>query len=1285
MPQPTAEEPDPNEVPTEQRFAWPLILIVTGLVFVISVLGFLSLHRQRFAAQTSVKNDLKAIANLKVEEIANWRNERLDDGRFLAHAPFASEDVAALLAKPDSVEIRHRVSRWLALMRAGDRYETALLFDAAGNLQLAEPQSRQAQAAAVRDFLPTALGSKDAALTDLHRDEGNGPIHIELLVPIFSPDARQGAPIAAVVLRMNPGQFLFPLLQRWPKTSSTAETVLVRVEGDEVVYLNELRHQHGTALTLRRPVSDPHLPAAMAARGPPGVFDGVDYRGASVLAAILPIPYSPWILIAKVDSSEAYLPIDDEMWRTGLSVAVLLAAFVLAGAYLWRQIHEAFIGREEALGRERRTLAERLAAITQHANDIILFLDQNGRILEANDRALATYGYNLEELRQLPPGGLRPPEAMNRLALQFGSIASPDGTVFETVHRRRDGSTFPVEVSGRAVEIEGRKYSLGIYRDLTQRNAHEREIERLNQLYLVLSQINQTIVRVETREALFSGVCKALIEYGRFKLAWIGWANPKTSAVDVVGQAGETDFLRGIQVFTDNRPEGCGPTGTCIRESRTYVCNDFAGDPRVGPWRAEGARHGIAASVALPIREGGVVQGALSAYSADKNAFGEKEIALLEEAVFDISFALDHLENERQRKEVETALRREQTLFTNLVGAIPDHMYFKDTQSRFVRINDSMARAFGLRDPSEAIGLTDRDFFTEEHAARALADEQRIMRFGLPIIGLEEMETWPDGRRTWVSTTKVALRDTNGTITGLVGISRDITEHKLANEKIREQAALLDQANDAIYVLGMDATIRYWNEGAVRLYGWSAAEAVGCKLAELNLGDNDQQENIDASLRRTGGWAGERRQTARDGTKLTVFSRLTLTQEARGQPAAIIAISTDVTEKKQIEAQFLQAQRLENLGSLASGLAHDLNNVLGPVLMATAFLKERLPDEADQNMIAAMEASAKRGAGIVRQVLTFARGVKGERVPVNLSNLLRETVDIVTETFPPTIEVKFAAPKDLWPVIGDATQLHQILMNLCINARDAMPRGGALSLTAENMSIDEAFSAMVPGARPGPHVCVKVADTGTGISQEHRKRIFEPFFTTKEKGKGTGLGLSTVMGITKSHGGFLRVKSAPGQGTCFEIYLPATPSAELLPEWTVQKGPARGEGQTILVVDDELAIRLVAGRILDNAGYKAMCAADGSEAIAIYAKHGERIAGVVTDMVMPGMDGPTLARTLRQINPSLPILGITGLGEHDGAETFEALGLPALLIKPFTSEKLLRALSDALQAVPGVR
>jgi PAS domain S-box-containing protein len=636
---------------------------------------------------------------------------------------------------------------------------------------------------------------------------------------------------------------------------------------------------------------------------------------------------------------------------------------------------------------------------------------------------------------------------------------------------------------------------------------------------------------------------------------------------------------------------------------------------------------------------------------------------------------------EDQRK-AEEALRYEQVLFQSLASAVPDNIYFKDRQSRFVRINSTMAKWFKLHEPGEAVGKTDFDYFAEEHARQAYGDEQHIMSTGEPLIGIEEKETWPDGRVTWASTSKVPLRDANGGITGLVGISRDITARKQAEAHIREQAALLENATDAIYVRALDHMITYWNHGAERLYGWTAAEAVNRKDTDLFLPATPGLEEAEKILLAGGSWTGEMRHSAKSGGLVTVFCRWSLMRDDEARPQVVFAIHTDVTEQRQLEARFLRAQRLENIGSLAAGIAHDLNNVLSPILLGAPLLRQAIHDESSLRVLTAIEASARRGVDIVKQVLTFARGVKGERIPLEPRHLLNDMLRIVEETFPKNIQAELDFDEKPWPVVGDATQFHQALLNLCVNARDAMPNGGRLTLVAANLNIDETFARMNPGAKVGPYVRIAVADTGMGIPPELMDKLFDPFFTTKEPGKGTGLGLSTVLGIVRSHDGFVRVESTVGKGATFEIYLPASPATAVANQPGSGKEPPRGNGELVLIVDDEAAVRKVLARMLEIFGYRVLAASEGTEAAALFGQHRDEIKVVLTDMAMPQMDGPALVSVLRSIDPAVRIIGCSGIGSLTKDKDYRALNLPAYLTKPFTADNLLTTLHRLL-ANPG--
>ena len=457
---------------------------------------------------------------------------------------------------------------------------------------------------------------------------------------------------------------------------------------------------------------------------------------------------------------------------------------------------------------------------------------------------------------------------------------------------------------------------------------------------------------------------------------------------------------------------------------------------------------------------------------------------------------------------------------------------------------------------------------------------------------------------------------------------------------------------------------------------------VGAKRCLWMVVFKDRSLQLDAAreaIIQNGEWNGEMHQVPRDGNEIIVESRWTLVRDEQGKPKSILVINTDVTEKKRMESQFLRAQRMESIGTLAGGIAHDLNNVLSPILMAIDMLQLRVADENSKRWFEVLRANAERGGSMVRQVLSFARGVEGERVALQPKHLIKEIVKILRETLPKSIEISFNLPGDLWIISADATQMHQVLMNLCVNARDAMPEGGSISIKAENVFLDENYARMHLEAKAGRFVVITVTDTGPGMSAEVQSRIFEPFFTTKEMTKGTGLGLSTALTIVKSHGGFINVYSELHKGSQFSVYLPALETPGTIDSAAAQTDLPLGNGELILVVDDEESIREITRGTLETFGYNVLTASDGTEALALYADKKNEIAAVLTDMVMPFMDGPSTIRALQRMNPKVRIIAASGLGTglHAGEGTLE--GVSVFLNKPYTAEKLLKTLAEVLR------
>ncbi len=506
-------------------------------------------------------------------------------------------------------------------------------------------------------------------------------------------------------------------------------------------------------------------------------------------------------------------------------------------------------------------------------------------------------------------------------------------------------------------------------------------------------------------------------------------------------------------------------------------------------------------------------------------------------------------------------------------------------------------------------------------------------------------------------------------------------EHKRSEEKLKLLATAFESAANAIVITDREGNITWANSSITKITGYNLNEIIGKNPRIFKSGKHDRAfyENLWNTITTGKVWGGEIINKKKDGTLYNEEITITPMFDENGNITNFIGVKQDVTEKKKMQAQFLRSQRMESIGILAGGIAHDLNNVIAPIMMAVELLSRNQDETQKKNMLEIIRTSAARGANIVKQILTFSRGIEGERSLLQPKHLIREIESFAKETFPKDIVISVNIAKDLWTLVGDATQIHQVLLKLCVNARDAMPNGGKLIISAENINLDEGYSKMHTEAKPGAYVVLKVSDTGTGIPDSIINKIFDPFFTTKEVGKGTGLGLSTVHGIVQNHKGFITVYSEVGKGTEFKVYLPASEGTSKKETQNNNNKIPKGNGELILFVDDEQPIREITKQTLESNGYKVITACDGVEAIALFAQNKDKIELVLTDMAMPVLGGASTIKAIQKINPKIKIIVTSGLLTHNIDEEKHVTVLKGFLQKPFTSEKLLKTIHDVLK------
>ena len=1091
------------EEKAEEPRRMPTILIAIFLVFSLGLIvsGYFYSKYQSAEIARSAEAELLNIAKLKVSQVKDWQRERLGDAHVLSENLSVSAILQLSLSNPSDRNLHKDLAQWLESVQKNYGYSGIVLFDPIRRPIVQAGEFFQTWASDnFASLFDSSAQTGRTLFSDLHEISGREQFRLDLLSPVFN---HAGTTLLGVLLlQIDPDRLLFPLVQNWPVQSRTSESDLIRIQEGGVIFLTKPRFGLHDQTKKLIPISRSRL-SAFPFEGHEEIMRDIDYRGEPVFAAVQQVQDFPWYLIVKEDEEEIFEPLRKNNWSIGLLVVFLILGAGGGVGFLWQNNSALFYRRQYRLESERRLIGEQFDNLRKYANDIIILIDSADLIVEANDRAVSAYGYTYGELIGMNKRELRPPEARTSFDRDVEKARASGGSIYETIHRRKDGSLFPVEISSREIDLGGKRFHQGIIRDITERRHAE---ENLRESERQLKEAQQVAMTGSSR-----------------------W-----------------DAQTDVTVWSDEmfRITGWDPA------------------------------HGAPSN------------------SDRAKLYTPESYALLQQAV---------------------------------------------------------ARALQAGDPYEL--------------------ELEIIR--------------PDGERRHVVVRGRAYRDEHKSIGGLLGTMQDITERKQTEALIREREVqyreLVESARDAIYTVSTGGLFTSINAAFESATGWKREEWIGKPFMDV-IHPDDVPRLADRFKRTIAGEAltlDEVRVKTKTGSFVLV-ELSSVPQTRDGKVIGSLGIGRDVTERRQLEEQLRRTQRLDSIGSLASGIAHDLNNVLGPILLSIDVLQRKLTDSSAAKMLETIRSSTKRGSEIVKQVLAFARGSEQEFSPQQLRYAVSEIQSFVRQTFPKAVTIRIDIPKDLPAILGDSTQLHQILLNLCVNARDAMPSGGLIRISASVESLGMPDLQDQPNAAAGEYVCLAVADTGTGIPEEVRSKIFDPFFTTKEVGKGTGLGLSTVNAIVRGHKGFLRVETEVGKGTTFKIFFPALQGDQTAAEEDDKRTIPPGNDETILVVDDEKSVLHIARETLEAYNYKVFTATDGVEATLLFNREPKgSIALVVSDVSMPRMGGVDLVQILRNTDPHVAILLTSGTPGEIAQRRAELINY-RFLSKPFTADQLLIAIHELL-------
>jgi PAS domain S-box-containing protein len=1342
------------------------LLIFTVMAVGIAAVGYISYHNYERQFRAQVESQLASIAGLKVHELQDWRNERMADAEVLYQNPDFSERVRRYLEDPADAGARFVLQSWLDEYQAYDQYDQVLLLDVNGVERISSPVTPEPVAVHMDQEIAAASSAGQITLLDFHRDTADGPIRLSLLIPIYTQQDEHL--LGLVVLFIDPNAYLYPYIQEWPIPSTSAETALVRREGDYALYLSDLRFREDAVLNLRVPLEDTQRIAAKAVLGQEGIVDGVDYRGAPVIAYVNAVPDSPWFLATRVDVAEVYAPLRARLWQTVVFFGALVAAAGAALGLIWWQQRARYYHGQAQTAQALRLLSARQQALLSAIPDIVMEVDEHKVYTWANQTGIEFFGEDVlgQEVAFYFEGEQNTYDTVQPL---FDGCE--DVIYVESWQRRKDGEKRLLAWWCRVLKNDSGNVTgaLSSARDITEsRRAEEQILAAQAELQRLLAEADQSrraLLSVVEDQKRTEEALQRYVERLRTLRAIDGVTLATWSAEDTAQavlrhirklipcqwasvMALEPDAREGVVLALDADVETPMEAGSRVPAETTgivadlgrgnvRVLEDIAALPRPSTMEHDLQAAGIRAYISVPLISHGVLVGSLSLGAAGPGAFTSEHVDVASELAGQLAISIrqarlyEQIQHHAEELEQQVATRT--TQLTRRTAQLQVAAEVARDATTAHDLNELLNRSVALV----------RDRFGFYHAGIFLTDERgkyAVLRAATGDAGRQMLE---NGHRLKVGEVGIVghacasgepriapdtgadaahfdnplLPDTRsemalpmrvaGRVIGALDVqSTDESAFRqddveilqvmadqlaVAIEKTRlfeqVQATLEERlrtvvSNVPIILFALD------REGVFTLSEGKGLNALGVKPGE-RVGKSafalyrDAPEVLDDYRRAL---AGEVVTSVREQAGAVFDTWWSPLRDASGEITGVIGVAADVTERHRMQEQMQRQERLAAVGQLAGGIAHDFNNFLTTIVFYAHLL---LRDQNGKRDIASIAETiigeANRAADLVRQVLDFSRRSMMETRPVNLASFVEEVMDILQKTLPESIQVKMEVGSDNCTVEIDPTRIQQVIVNLALNSRDAMPESGELCIGLSRVTVGSTRAGLPEIAdlelTAGDWVRLSVQDTGTGMDARVRAHLFEPFFTTKGP-KGNGLGLAQVYGIVKQHRGEIHVETELNHGTTFQIYLPAyveNHAREGQTDADTAGAIPQGRGETILFVEDEDSVRDAGERVLQSLGYRVLTASDGREALEVL-RNNSGVDLVLTDMIMPEMGGRELIQKVKQIAPGVKAMVMTGYTIQEDVQALRDSGFADIVYKPLEIGVLSRTVRRILDA-----